>query len=389
MATLQHQGVERWDPELGRQPDTAASTPGHAALAELRLGMLDRAEGLRRALKPAGIGFLDVALPNGKRYFSEECMTVMGYGPEDRELFQRGWSPRVHPDDLPGFLENRRRALGGASDHFVEEVRRMRCDGSYGWVRFVGAVIERDPQGVARRMVATLEDVDARHRAEDQLRAAQQKIQALSAHVEAQLEDERKHIAAEVHDQCGQLLTVMKMELSDLRAATRSDHRLTERVQRLDVIADELVQMSRDLINRLRPPALDLGLVPALEWLTQEWTRQTGLTCSFSCALQDLPLPDEKATTLFRIVQESLTNVTRHAQARHVQVELTPSAGGLDLRLADDGCGFDTNADHAGHFGLLGMRERAQRVGARLELRSRPGLGTEVLVTMPLQAPVP
>jgi signal transduction histidine kinase len=102
--------------------------------------------------------------------------------------------------------------------------------------------------------------------------------------------------------------------------------------------------------------------------------------------VDDLALPDDKATTLFRIIQESLTNAARHSQAGWVHVGLRVNEDGLDLRVADNGRGFDAGADHAGHFGLLGMRERAQRVGAHLELTSTPGAGTEVRVSMPLPA---
>jgi signal transduction histidine kinase len=180
------------------------------------------------------------------------------------------------------------------------------------------------------------------------------------------------------------LLTLLKLELAALRGAIEPDSLQAACVHRLGASVDELVAMSRDLIARLRPPALDLGLVPALEWLAGQWTRQTGLACEFSCALDDLALPDEQATTLFRVVQESLTNAARHARATWVHIRLGVRQGELDLRVADNGCGFDPGADHAGHYGLLGMRERALRVGARLELNSRPGAGTEVRVAMPL-----
>jgi signal transduction histidine kinase len=180
------------------------------------------------------------------------------------------------------------------------------------------------------------------------------------------------------------VLTLVKMEIAALRSAARQAP--LDSVQRLDDLVDDLVQLSRDVIARLRPPALDLGLVPALEWLAREWTSQSGMACEFSSTVDDLALPDDKATTLFRIVQESLTNATRHAQAGWVHVGLRVSEDGLDLRVADNGRGFDTGADHAGHFGLLRMRERAQRVGAHLEVNSAPGAGTQVRVSMPLPA---
>lgn len=340
--------------------------------------------GLQRALKAACIGYVDLQLPSGRRFYSEECLKVMGYGLEDREIFHRGWVPLIHPDDVAVYAENRRRAFGGEIDRFTEEIRRMRRDGSFGWLRCTAEVIERDPEGATLRMVAMIEDVDARRRTEDDLRHARQEIQAFSAHIETRLEAERKQIAADVHDQCGQVLTLLKMEVADVRAVAHGHEELSAGLDRLNRISDELVQMSRDLIVRLRPPALDLGLVPALEWLTQDWEQRTGLVCQFCSVLEEVPLPDEVATTLFRIVQECLTNAKRHARASRVRVDIAVQREGLDLRVADDGRGFDIAADHTGHFGLLGMRERAQRVGARLDLRSRRGRGTEVRVCLPL-----
>ncbi len=362
---------------------SSAEAPPFTALAAREL---QNAPALRVALRAARIGVFDIHLPDGRGYFSQECLEVLGFGLEDLETFRLGWVPLLHPEDVPTFLANRRRTYSGETNRFEEVVRRMRRDGHYGWVRMVGEVVERDAQGAPTRLVAMLEDVDARQRGEAELRAAQQQIQALSAHVEARLEAERKLIASEVHDQFGQLLTVLKLELSALRGTVAPDGSQAACLQRLDASVDELVGMSRDLIARLRPPALDLGLVPALEWLAGQWTRKTGMACEFSCALDDLALPDEQATALFRLVQESLTNATRHARATWVHIRLGVRQGELDLRVADNGCGFDPTADHTGHYGLLGMRERALRMGARLELNSRPSAGTEVRVAMPLPA---
>ena len=344
---------------------------------------------LRLALKASGIGVFDIRLPEGQGQFSDDCLEVLGYGAEYREAFLRGFSPLVHPQDRAALLRSQHSTSAQGYHRYELEARRMRCDGSYGWVRSISLVVERGGPDAGLRLVGTLEDVNAWHQAETELRQARQQLQALSEDAEAKLEAERKLIASEVHDQCGQVLTLVKMEIAALRSAARQAPLILDSVHRLDDLVGDLVQLSRDVIARLRPPALDLGLVPALEWLAAEWTRQTGLACEFTCTVDDLALPDDKATTLFRIVQESLTNAARHAQAAWVHVSLRVNEGGLDLRVADNGRGFDTGVDPAGHFGLLGMRERAQRVGAYLELTSAPGAGTQVQVSMPLSATVP
>ncbi|MFY8085455.1 MAG: ATP-binding protein [Rubrivivax sp.] len=341
---------------------------------------------LQLALKSSRIGVFDIRLPEGQGQFSDDCLDVLGYGAEYREAFLRGFSPLVHPQDRAGLLQRRQGVPGQPSQRFELVARRMRADGSYGWVRCIGQALAQDEPLPSLRLVGTLEDVSDRHLAEAELRRARQQIQALSEHVEAHLEAERKSIAREVHDQCGQVLTLVKMEIATLSSAARQAPLMLDSIQRLDDLVNDLVQMSRDIIARLRPPALDLGLVPALEWLAEEWARQTGMTCDFSCAMDELALPDDKATTLFRIVQESLTNAARHARADRVRVDLSLAQDGLDLRVADNGRGFDAGGDLSGHFGLMGMHERAQRVGARLQVTSAPGAGTQVRVSMPLPA---
>ncbi|MEI8267163.1 MAG: ATP-binding protein [Betaproteobacteria bacterium] len=344
---------------------------------------------LRLALKVSRIGVFDIRLPEGLGQFSDDCLDVLGYGAEYREAFLRGFSPLVHPQDRAAMLKRRQGVPGQPARNFQLVARRMRADGSYGWVRCIGQAVKRDGPDAGLRLVGTVEDVNDWHQAEARLRQARQQLQALSEDVEAKLEAERKLIASEVHDQCGQVLTLVKMEIAALRSAARQAPLMLDSVQRLDELVNDLVQLSRDVITRLRPPALDLGLVPALEWLAGEWARQTGMACEFSCTVDDLVLPDDKTTTLFRIIQESLTNAARHAQAGWVHVDLGVSEDGLDLRVSDNGRGFDTEADQTGHFGLMGMQERAQRVGARLEVTSAPGAGTQVRVSMPLSAAVP
>jgi signal transduction histidine kinase len=366
-----------------REVDSDQSGPGAPQDAATQL------RALRLALKTSRIGIFDIRLPEGQGYFSDECLEVLGYGAEHREAFLRGFSPLVHPQDRAALARGRRRIMDQANPRFEQETRRMGADGSYGWVRCVGQVVKQGGPDGGLRMVGTLEDVNHWHLTEAALRQARQQLQALSEHVEAHLEAERKLLASEVHDQCGQVLTLVKMEIAALRSAARQAPLILDSVQRLDDMVTDLVQLSRDVITRLRPPALDLGLAPALEWLAGEWTRQTGMTCEFSCTADDVALPDDKATPLFRIVQESLTNAARHAQANQVQVRLAVGADGLDLRVVDNGCGFDTNGDRAGRFGLLGMRERAQRVGAQLEVTSAHGVGTQVRVRMPLSCVAP
>jgi signal transduction histidine kinase len=140
---------------------------------------------------------------------------------------------------------------------------------------------------------------------------------------------------------------------------------------------DGLVASVRTLVSQLRPPALDGGLLAAIEWLAAEFTRNTGVPCRLALDPAAREMPAEAATMVFRIAQESFANVRRHAGASQVSVTLQPGAGRWVLEVHDDGAGFDTTAAHAG-FGLLGMAERARTLGGELSIASAPGKGTTI-----------
>jgi signal transduction histidine kinase len=141
----------------------------------------------------------------------------------------------------------------------------------------------------------------------------------------------------------------------------------------------------RNVASHLRPAALNFGIVSALEWLVEDFSRRNNIPCQFRINGSEPVLPDAHATAVFRIVQASLTNVARHARATRADVTLTRSANGLDLHVSDDGCGFDQDAARKGDsYGVLGMRERARLIGASLLIDSSPGTGTSVSIHIPL-----
>jgi signal transduction histidine kinase len=202
--------------------------------------------------------------------------------------------------------------------------------------------------------------------------------------VVAAQELERQRLARELHDETGQALTSVllglravedKLESPDARAAVAEVREL--------VVAT--LQDVRRLAVELRPKALDdFGLVPALERLTQTFAEQSGIAVDFEAALGADRLPDEIETALYRIVQESLTNVVKHARARHVSVLLTRKNGSAAAVIEDDGRGFDPRTVRDGGFGLEGMRERVMLLDGRLEVETSPGAGTTLVVEMPL-----
>ena len=201
-------------------------------------------------------------------------------------------------------------------------------------------------------------------------------------------EDERRHIARELHDEMGQHLSAIRLELSFMRMRWGMDNpELQDKVQLVQRSIDGLIYLVRDLVSRLRPVVLDLGIEPALEWLVCEFRAASSVRCDLHIDSSGIDgLTARQTSTVFRLVQESLTNVSRHAGASHVQVSLRRQGDGCALTVRDDGVGFDPAAIGLKSLGIQGMRERASMLGGQLELRTRPGAGTTLAVAFPLDA---
>lgn len=209
------------------------------------------------------------------------------------------------------------------------------------------------------------------------LDASQQALRELSEYNARALEEERKHVSRELHDELGQQLAALRMEVSVLGLQAGDQPPLkAEHVDMLVDRVDRLVRSLRGLVTQLRPPALDGGLAAALNWLVEEFRRGTGMACELELEAEHELAPDQ-ATMVFRIAQESLTNIRRHAGASHVTMRLECSSERVVLSVRDDGLGFDAAA-RADGYGLLGMQERARLLGGELGVTSAPGAGTTV-----------
>ena len=198
-------------------------------------------------------------------------------------------------------------------------------------------------------------------------------------------EEERTRIAREIHDELGQALTGLKMDLSWFAARLPNQPALTEKSVAMLKLIDSTVHAVRRLSTELRPAILDnLGLVPAIEWLAQEFPKRSGVTCQFRTSDDDLSVDEERTTALFRICQEALTNVARYAGATEVQINLEADEKEITLRVTDNGRGI-TDAEMKGtkSLGLLGMRERTRLHGGTLLIAGTPGQGTTLTVRIP------
>ena len=249
----------------------------------------------------------------------------------------------------------------------------------------LNATAQRDAAGNFVKSRSTLFDVTERKRTEE-LGQSRELLRELSAHYEAVREEERKRIAREIHDELGQKLTALQLEvamlnakLGDLRPA------LGDKTRSLLQLIDATMEAVRTIATDLRPAVLDLGLVPAIEWQVQEFAQRSGIACELAISHDEINLDDNRATAIFRILQESLTNIARHAHASRVDITLHAGDGTLALEVADNGIGIAQGGTRkATSFGLVGIRERVHILGGELRIDGAPGRGTALAISIPM-----
>jgi len=255
----------------------------------------------------------------------------------------------------------------------------------------IDASISQISESGQRFFTVILRDVTARMQAEDALRRSKDELQELGAAAHMTREQEKSRISRELHDELGQLLTMLQMDVAWCKEKLPpGNDALAAKVDRMATLLKSTIAATRRIASDLRPLMLDdLGLVPSIEWLVENFTQRTGIACELSVDRRELALSKAQASAVFRIVQESLTNVAKHAQAAHADIAIERDDAALVVRIEDDGVGFSPQAPRKPNsFGLLGLRERASLLGGEVMIDSAPGEGTIVEVRLPNEAPV-
>jgi len=250
----------------------------------------------------------------------------------------------------------------------------------------IDASISQLTDGTSRFYTVVLRDVSERMLTLESLARSKEELRELASAASSAREHEQSRIARELHDELAQAMSALKMDLSLIRSSSSGeDVSLAKRLDRMEAQIDATIAAMRRIAADLRPLTLDdLGLAPAIESLVQDFQRRSGVRCELVIADPDLELPGAHATAVFRIVQESLTNVGKHAKASNVEVVIGEDPEGIIVAVRDDGVGFAIDGPRKPQsYGLLGVRERAYLLGGQTRIVSAPGKGTEIEVRLP------
>ena len=287
----------------------------------------------------------------------------------------------------------------GSRDEFIRLIEALgevtgferlvyRKDGSIIWIS-ENVRTRRDQAGMLLGYEGTVEHITTRKLAEERLRATLEEVRMLSGRLATVQEAERTRIARELHDELGVRLTCLKIDLSRLQTMPNEEagapKKAVDKIRSMVEQVDTTIASVQRLVTELRPAVLDdLGLVAAIEWQCQDFQKRTGIPCTCVTNADDIAMEPERATALFRICQEALTNTARHAQATAVTVKLESRNDFLQLVVADNGVGIpDTNVSNRRSLGLLGMRERVALFGGEITFQGNPGRGTTVTACLP------
>ncbi len=340
---------------------------------------------LNMAQSLAKIGSWEFSFATRELKWTKELYRIYEFSNIPSSDLYEAYRKKIHPEDLPRLdklLEQTIKTKKG----YTYQHRILMDDNAVKYILGIGEVM-LDEKGEVTGLKGTGQDITSIIRAEEKLENSYKEIKQLVAHLQEVREEERTNMAREIHDELGQQLTGLKMYISWLnKKVTSEEPDIREKFNATIELIEDTIKSVRKISMDLRPSMLDdLGLLAAMEWQSNEFTKRSGVNTEFINQTGNREIPSRFKTGLFRIYQESLTNVARHADAKKIVSSLKFDKGNLVLTITDDGKGFAfKNVEGKKTLGIFGMKERTMEMGGKYEIKSEPGRGTTVSVTIPL-----
>jgi len=337
------------------------------------------------ATNSARVGVWDLNLLTYEIYIDPILKKLLGYNEETLEDDLYDYRELFDEEDFRKAEEVVNDHIKSNSNGFSFEIRIKDRNKDDKWMMIHGEVV-RDSGKHARRIVGTCIDITMIKIVQEELKRSQTQLRELMAHSQSVMEDERKQIAREIHDELGQALASLKMDLAWLRRKlTNEEELIYKKLHDMSFLIDTTVQSVKKISANLRPDILDnLGIAAAIEWQTEKFQEYSGIKCHLVINPDDLTLDKTKSIAIFRIYQEALTNISRHAQASELEVLLEQTNGCVNLIIRDDGIGIDMNQRSApDSFGIIGMCERVKSLGGDINIKGINGKGTTINLKIP------
>ncbi len=316
-------------------------------------------------------------------FLSGSCQSTLGILPEALYSNPEKFTEIIVPEDRASFEDSMQKSAQMQHPWTWEGRIWVESWNDIKWIHLRAAPrLEKD--NVIWEGIIT--NITSRKLIDVEIHLYRQRLADLSAHIERIKEEERMRIAREIHDEMGGNLVAVKMILHTLENRLPPDQPwLAEKTHYVDTLIDRTIEAGHRIARDLRPSVLDLGIIPALEWQIKEFEKQYGIRCSFSTNKSDISLLPEHATAIFRMVQEALTNIAKHASATYASLAIVYTRASISLTIADNGCGLKT--DHhtkLNSFGLLGMAERCKEIGGTILIDSQIDNGCVIAIKIPL-----
>lgn len=342
------------------------------------------------ALEGSGDGVWDWNILTNEAFFSKKWKEMHGYEEDEIKNNLQEWENRLHPLDSKRVKEIVKKHLDGKTKEYEIEYRMLCKDGSYKWVLDRGKITSFTPDGKPSRMLGTHSDISIRKRNEDEIYNSREKLRALAARLESAKEEERINLARELHDNLGQSLTGLKMDISWLRKRINNEilenHKTwIEKTKSMSDLIDTIIGDVRRISHELRPNILDyLGLIPALEWYVEDFRKRTEIDCEIVLNVNDILLNKKTEISVYRILQEAFTNIIRHSAATRVLMIIDETEDYFIIILKDNGKGIsEDEVENLHSLGLTGMKERTIQFDGVLIIEGEKNKGTTITLKIP------